>query len=89
MGSFSSTARVPRADDLDEDLDFTTCEEEQEDLPPPFQRKFSKTFPLHTSDENGGTETQMLANNDIYVLCRYRKRQRNDPGIPVESSVPE
>ena len=57
MGSFSYTARLPRAEDLDEDLDFTTttreelldrCEDELEDLPTPFDRKFSKTFPQHT-----------------------------------------
>ena len=70
MGSFSSTARVPKADDLDEDVDFITttreellarCEEELEledleDLPPPFERKFSKIIPQHTSDENEGKE---------------------------------
>ena len=70
MGSFSSTARVRKADDLDEYVDFITttreellarCEEELEledleDLPPPFERKFSKIIPQHTSDENEGTE---------------------------------
>ena len=98
MGSFSSTARVPRADDLDEDLDFTTttrgellggCEEELEDLPPPFERKFSKTFPQHTSDGNDGKAIQIYIYMNIYVLCRYRQGQRNNPGIPVESTFPE
>ena len=52
-----------RSADQDEDLTFRTttaeellarCEEELEDLPLPFDRKFSKTFPQHTSDENKG-----------------------------------
>ena len=70
MGSFSSTARVPKADDLDEDVDFITttreellarCEDELEladleDLPPPFERKFRKTISQHTSDDIEGKE---------------------------------
>jgi hypothetical protein len=70
MGSFSSTVRVPKTDDLDEDVDFITttreellsrCEEELEledleDFPPPFERKFRKIIPQHTSDENEGKE---------------------------------
>merc|ERR1719186_37941 len=61
MGSFPSTGRVNRSVDQDEDLTFRTttakellarCEEELEDLPLPFDRKFNTTFPQHTSDEN-------------------------------------
>ena len=53
MASFSSTARVPTADDLDEDLDFITttreelldrCEDELEDLPTPFEGNLAKPF---------------------------------------------
>ena len=53
MGSFTSTGRVPRAEDADEDVAFVTttreellnrCEEELEDLPPPLERNFTKRF---------------------------------------------
>ena len=53
MGSFTSTGRVPRSEDADEDVIFITttreellnrCEEELEDLPPPLERNFTKRF---------------------------------------------
>ena len=65
IGSFTSTGRVNRSADQDEDLTFRTttaeelltrCEDELEDLPLPFDRKFSRTFPQHTSDENKGND---------------------------------
>jgi len=61
MGSFTSTSRVDRVEDQDEDLTFRTttaeelldrCKEQLEGFPETFDRHFVETFPQHTSEQN-------------------------------------
>ena len=81
MGSFSSTSRVPRAEDPDEDMAFVTttreellnrCEEELEDLPPPFDRQFNKSMQEQTSEVNNGGRKILTIVSSYYLSIEQK-----------------